>query len=80
MGFEQMTPYEQQAWRQSIKVLFAPPRRKIIPAQARQWASSAAASASSRLSDLPGAESAVEIAEKAFEGTLALTFQPASDA
>jgi EcsC protein family len=75
--FEQMTPYEREAWRQSIKVLYAPARRKIIPANVRKGVSRAASTAFSKFSELPGAESAMEIAEKAFEGTLALTFQPA---
>lgn len=77
MGYEDMTPYEQAAWRESRQVLFAPARRKVLPAKVRDRLSSAASNVSSKIGDLPGAEYAQEVVEKAFEGTLALTFQPA---
>lgn len=77
MGFEDMTPYEQIAWRQSLNVLYAPPRRKLIPAKVRDSVSGVTLQVSAKVGDLPGAESAKKTVEKAFEGTLALTFQPA---
>ncbi|WP_344951696.1 EcsC family protein [Terrabacter ginsenosidimutans] len=77
MSFEAMTPYEQRAWQQSIGVLYAPSRRKLIPKKARDRISSLGSAVVDRLSDLPGADQVKEIAEKAFDGTLALTFQPA---
>jgi len=77
MAFESMTSYEQAAWRQSIKVLYAAPRRRMVPAKVRDSVSSVTSRVADRVGDMPGAEWAKEIAEKAFEGTLALTFQPA---
>src|SRR4051794_30479996 len=77
MGLDRMTPYERAAWEQSIKLLHAPPRRKMIPAKVRDRVSGVASQLSDRIADLPGAESVREIIERAFEGTLALTFQPA---
>lgn len=77
MGFEDMTPYEQAAWRESIKVLYAPPRRKVMPAKVRDRVAGAASKVSTKVGDLPGAESMKEMVEKVFEGTLALTFRPA---
>lgn len=76
VGFEQMTPYEQRAWRQSIDLLYEAPRRRV-PASVRTRVSGVTTKAAEKLGDMPGAESAKEIVEKAFEGTLALTFQPA---
>jgi hypothetical protein len=77
MGFEEMTPYEQAAWRQSLDVLNESPRRTVIPKKLRERASSTASWVAGKVSDLPGAESAKDVVERAFEGTLALTFQPA---
>ncbi|MEU0090027.1 EcsC family protein [Kribbella sp. NPDC006257] len=77
MGFEEMTSYDQAAWRQSLKVLHEAPRQTLVPKKLRERASSAASWVAGRASELPGAESAREIVERAFEGTLALTFQPA---
>lgn len=72
-----MTRYEQKAWQESIKVLHAPERRKIVPAAVRSRVSSAASAVSTKAAELPGADTARTITEKAFEGSLALTFQPA---
>lgn len=77
MGFADMSPYELKAWEASIKTLYAQPRRKIIPAKVRNGVSEAADKISTRAETLPGAEMTQEIVEKAFDGTLALTFQPA---
>lgn len=77
MGFEDMTPYEQTAWRQSIKVLYAPPRRGLVPGRLRDGVSGLSGKVVARVGDLPGADSVKDIVERAFEGTLALTFQPA---
>lgn len=77
MGFEDMTSYEQAAWRQSIKVLYAPARRKLVPARVRDSVSDVTSRISDKIGDMPGAEWAKEIVEKVFQGTLALTFQPA---
>lgn len=76
MGFEEMTPYEQSAWRHSLAVLHDSQRR-MLPPGIRERASSAASWGADKVGDLPGAESAREIVERVFEGTLALTFQPA---
>lgn len=77
MGYEDMTQYEQTAWNHCIQVLYAPTRRKMIPASVRDRASAAASRVSERVSEMPGADAVKEMIEAAFEGTLALTFQPA---
>ncbi len=77
MGFDEMTPYEQAAWQRAIHTVYASPRRKLIPAAIRNRGSDAASTVFDKVSGLPGAASMKEIVEKAFEGTLALTFQPA---
>jgi hypothetical protein len=77
MGFEDMTRYEQAAWKHCIDVLHAPARRKVLPAAVRERVSGAAARVQDRIGDLPGADAAKDAVEKAFEGSLALTFQPA---
>lgn len=77
MGFDQMSPYDQDAWRRSIKVLYQSPGRKVIPAKVRSGVSEAADKILTKAETLPGAEMTKEIVEKAFDGTLALTFQPA---
>ncbi len=77
MGFEDMTRYEQAAWKHCIDVLYAPARRKVIPAGVRDRVSGVAVRVQDRIGDLPGADAAKEAVERAFEGSLALTFQPA---
>lgn len=77
MGFEDMTTYEQAAWRHSIGVLFAAPRRKVIPANVRDGAARVASKVSRRVGDLPGAEQSMETVERVFQGTLSLIFEPA---
>ncbi|WP_328999493.1 EcsC family protein [Kribbella sp. NBC_00709] len=77
MGFEEMSAYEQAAWRQSLKVLHESPRQPVIPKMLRERVSSTTSWVAGKVSDLPGADSAKDIVERVFEGTLALTFQPA---
>ncbi len=77
MGFEQMTPYEQAAWQQSLKVLYTPPRRTMMPDMLRNTVSGVTSRVSTRIGDLPAADLIKETVERAFQGTLALTFQPA---
>lgn len=77
MGLDAMSSYDRNAWERSIKILSAPPRRKILPEQIRARAVQAGNRAKAWGSELPGAEQFGEIVERALEGTLALTFQPA---
>ncbi len=77
MSLEKLTPYEQNAWQHSMDVLYAPARRKMIPSGVRKRVSGAASKVSDKVGELPGAETMRDIVENVFEGTLALTFQPA---
>jgi hypothetical protein len=77
MGLDAMSSYDRNAWERSIKILSAPPRRKILPEEIRARARRAGNRAKAWGSELPGAEQFGEIVERVFEGTLALTFQPA---
>ncbi|NPC99114.1 EcsC family protein [Nocardioides sp. zg-DK7169] len=77
MSLEKLTPYERDAWQHSIDVLYAPTRLKVIPAGIRTRVSDAASKFSDVVADVPAAEAMKDVAENVFEGTLALTFQPA---
>lgn len=58
MSFEQMTPYEQRAWRPSIELLYESPSRRLVPAGLRSRATGAASFAAKRAGHLPGADGA----------------------
>lgn len=77
MGYDELTPYEQRAWQHSTGVLYAPARRKVIPAGVRTKVSETASKVTERVGDLPGKEVMKDSMEAVFEGALALTFQPA---
>ncbi|GAA1716642.1 hypothetical protein GCM10009745_76460 [Kribbella yunnanensis] len=77
MGFEDMPPYEQAAWKHSLAVLHESGSRVTVPKKLRERVSSAASWVGGKVVELPGADAARGIAERVFEGTLALTFQPA---
>nr|WP_238356562.1 EcsC family protein [Kribbella italica] len=72
-----MTPYERAAWQRSLDLLHESPRQTVVSRKVRERLSSTASWVAGKVGDLPGAESAREIVNRAFEGTLALTFQPA---
>ena len=78
MGLEQMSEYEQQAWKQSLDVIYHRQRRtNLLPAGMREAAGRAVDVAKDRLPRVPGWESAAHLVEGVFEGTLTLTFEPA---
>jgi hypothetical protein len=77
VGLDAMSSYDRSAWERSIKILYAPPRRKVLPAEVRARLGRAGAKTKEWGSELPGADQVGEIVERAFDGTLALTFQPA---
>ena len=77
MGHDEMSEYDRKAWEGSIKTLYAPPRRKVIPEAMRARVRRTANNAKDWGSALPGADQVGDIVERAFDGTLALTFQPA---
>lgn len=76
MGLESMSSYDRHAWEHSIKLLHTPGRR-LVPAKVRERFSRSVDQAKDWAGDLPGADQAGDIVERMFEGTLALTFQPA---
>lgn len=71
-----MTSYDQAAWRESMKILHAPPRQ-IIPAAIRGRTAATTALVSRKASELPGADGVKETVEAVFHGTLNVTFLPA---
>jgi hypothetical protein len=77
MGLEAMGAYDRAAWDQAIKILYTPPRRRIVPEGIRSKARRAFDRTKVWADNLPGAEQIADMAERAFDGTLALTFQPA---
>lgn len=76
MSFDDMTIYEQAAWRQSIQVIYTP-GRALVPSKYRDDVARWTSKAGDKIKTLPGMESTGQIVEKAFNGTLALVFQPA---
>lgn len=72
-----MNPYERKAWEASLAELHAAPRGPRLPAAIHGFANKAKAVVGERAAAVPGVGSVVELAEKAMDGTLALTFQPA---
>ncbi len=77
MSFEDMTPYEQAAWRQCVKSLYGQPGRSLVPGFVRSGVSGVSSMITSTVGVVPGADLARDVIERSFEGTLALTFQPA---
>lgn len=77
MGIEAMSPYERKAWERALREVHASPRGPRLPLRVRELANKAKTNVAAGAAALPGASAAAEIAQRAMDGTLALTFQPA---
>ncbi|WP_248960897.1 EcsC family protein [Sphaerisporangium perillae] len=76
MGIEGMSPYDRAAWDHCINEIYRPDGRKL-PAWVRDAARKAGTAISRGYTALPGTDRFDALLERAFDGALALTFQPA---
>ncbi|MHA6762195.1 EcsC family protein [Streptacidiphilus sp. PAMC 29251] len=76
MRTEDMSPYDSAAWDNCINEIYRPDRRKL-PAWVRDAGRKAGEAISRGYTAIPGADRVDAFLERAFDGALALTFQPA---
>jgi hypothetical protein len=79
MHLEEMSAYDRSAWDTSMKAAYDPPTRRLVPGRVRELTGKASEVAAAGYEKLPEAvrEQADWVMEKAFDGALSVTFEPA---
>jgi hypothetical protein len=77
MRFDELSAYDRAAWDACRKVVYDSRGRRLVPPRVRELAGKAGQVVSAGYEKLPGHGQADWVLEKAFDGGLALTFQPA---
>ena len=77
MGFDEMSAYDRTAWDACLKAVYDPRVRRLVPPRVRELTGKASKVVSAGYEKVPGHEQADWVLEKAFDGSMALTFRPA---